>query len=103
MITIPRIALGLAALVAVGLSGCGPAQLAKGDVEEAAQQALTASAGQESPPVTCPSDMKAEVGATQVCSITLNDKPYDVTVTVIEYANGQAKFSAEVASEPRAE
>ena len=62
---------------------------------------LTASAGMPSPQITCPSDLRAEVGASMVCSIPLSGKTYDVTVTVTSVEGGKAKFSVVVASAPR--
>lgn len=97
------LALGFVAALTLGLLGCGPGQIDKADVEASAQQALTESVGQESPPISCPSDLEAEVGASEVCTITISDQPYDVTVTVTSVENGKAKFSAEVATEPRTE
>ena len=85
-----KLTLCLAAGLTIGLLGCGPGQVSKADVEANAQQTLTEKAGQPAPPITCPTDLKAEVGATEVCSITLNDKPYDVTVTVSSVENGNA-------------
>ena len=51
------------------LTGCSSQKtLAKSEVETQAQSALTASVGQQAPAITCPGDLDAKVGATEVTS-----------------------------------
>ena len=99
---------GIAVAVALPLTllvGCSqPKVIPQAEVQTQAAAALTAKVGQESPPITCPSDLDAKVGASEVCTITLDDKVYDVTITVnaIDSSTNQATFDVSVASTPRA-
>ncbi len=88
-------------LATVFLTGCGEAEVAKADVEKTAMTQLSASVGKPSPPITCPSGLKAKVGTKLVCSIELDGKPYDVDVTVTGIEGSTAKFDVEVAKAPR--
>jgi len=92
--------LGFLACLTLGVAHCGDSEIAKADLEQGAQKALTESVGKPAPPITCPSGLKAKVGASIVCSVTLTDKPYDVTVAVTSIEGGAAKYSVEVASKP---
>lgn len=79
------------------------ATLSKGDIETGAMAALSAKTGKTAPQITCPGDMKAEVGATQICAIQLDGKTFDVTITVTTVdENGKGQYTAEVAAAPRA-
>jgi hypothetical protein len=87
--------------ILVCLAGCGEAEVSKQDVEKAAQESLSKSAGKPAPPITCPSGLKAKVGSSLTCSITLDGKPYDVAVAVTAIEGSQATYSVEVASKPK--
>ena len=76
--------------------------LSKSEVETQAAAALTAQVGQQSPPITCPSDLEAKVGATMVCSTQLDSATYDVTVTITAVEGTNASFDVKVADKPRA-
>ncbi len=76
------------------------------EVEQQATAALAQSEGiplEEMPPLECPSDLTAEVGATMVCVIgdPAMGNTYDVTITV-ETVNGEdVGFDIQVADTPR--
>jgi len=76
--------------------------LSKADIETGAMAALSAKTGKTAPHITCPWDIKAEVGATQICAIPLDGKTYDVTITVTAVdESGKGQYTAEVAAAPR--
>ena len=83
------------------LAGCGDGEVAKVDIEQQAMKQLSASVGQESPPITCPNGLKATVGTKLVCSMPINDKQYDVTVIVGAVDGRNVKYTVEVADKPR--
>lgn len=99
-----------AAMTALLLSACsvsvGTASLSATEVEEQATAALAESQGiplEEMPPLECPSDLAAEVGAIMVCVIgdPAEGNTYDVTITV-ETVNGEdVGFDIKVADTPR--
>ncbi len=54
--------------LAVAVAGCGgPRTLDRAKVEKEAQGALSKSLGKQFPAVTCPGDLKQEMGATTRC------------------------------------
>lgn len=83
------------------LAGCGDPEVAKGDVEKNAATVLSAKVGKESPPITCPSGLKAKVGAAITCSMVIDGKTYDVGVNVTSIDGTNAKFDVAVADKPR--
>ena len=99
-----------AAVAALLLSACsvsvGTSSLSASQVEEKATAALAESQGiplEEMPPLECPSDLTAEVGASIVCVIgdPAQGNTYDVTITV-ETVNGEdVGFDIQVADVPR--
>ena len=99
-----------AAVAALLLSACsvsvGTSSLSASQVEEKATAALAESQGiplEEMPPLECPSDLTAEVGASIVCVIgdPAQGNTYDVTITV-ETVNGEdVGFDIQVADAPR--
>jgi hypothetical protein len=91
----------LALSTALALTACGPATITKEQAQTGAMAALTASVGMPSPQITCPADMPAVVGATQVCSMPVNGATFDVTITITSVEGTNAKFSVVVASTPR--
>jgi 2-methylaconitate cis-trans-isomerase PrpF len=90
-----------ALFTALSLTACGPGTLTKASVETGAMAALTAQVGQQAPQITCPGDMAAVVGTSQVCSMPRPSGTFDVTVTVTSIDGNTAKFSVVVASTPR--
>ena len=99
-----------AALAALLVSACtvsvGTSSLSSTEVEQKATAALADSQGvplEEMPPLECPSDLPAEVGASIVCVIgdPAQGNTYDVTITV-ETVNGEdVGFDIQVADAPR--
>ncbi len=84
------------------LIGCGEKTFSKADVETGSMEALSKKVGQPSPQITCPNDMKAKVGEKMVCSMPINAKTYDVTITVTSLGdNNIGNYDVEVASAPR--
>ena len=82
------------------LAGCSEAEVSKADVEQSAMKQLSATVGKQSPTITCPTGLKAKVGTKLVCSMPINDKPYDVTVTVTHVEGTDVKYDVEVADKP---
>jgi hypothetical protein len=100
----------LAAVAALVVSACsvsvGTATLPAAEVEEKATAALAESQGipiEEMPPLECPSDLAAEVGATMVCIIgdPTQGNTYDVTITVETVEGEDVGFDIQVADTPR--
>ena len=99
-----------AAMAALLVSACtvsvGTSSLSSTEVEQKATAALAESQGvplEEMPPLECPSDLPAEVGASIVCVIgdPAQGNTYDVTITV-ETVNGEdVGFDIQVADAPR--
>ena len=99
-----------AAVAALLLSACsvsvGTSSLSASQVEEKATAALAESQGiplEEMPPLECPSDLPAEVGASIVCVIgdPAQGNTYDVTITVETVEGEDVGFDIQVADVPR--
>lgn len=99
-----------ASLAAVLVSACsvsvGTPSLSSTEVEEKATAALAESQGvplDEMPPLECPSDLPAEVGASIVCIIgdPAQGNTYDVTITVETVEGEDVNFDIQVAEVPR--
>lgn len=97
-------------IVALLVSACsvsvGTASLSATEVEEQATAALAEAQGvplDDMPPLECPSDLAAEVGATMVCVIgdPAQGNTYDVTITVETVEGDNVGFDIQVADEPR--
>lgn len=98
-----------AASSALILSACtmtvGTPSLSSTEVEEKATAALAEGQGvplDEMPPIECPSDLPAEVGASIVCVIgdAAVGNTYDVTITVETVEGDDVSFDIQVADEP---
>lgn len=99
-----------ATVVALLVSACsvsvGTASLSATEVEGKATAALAESQGiplEEMPPLECPSDLLAEVGASIVCIIgdPAQGNTYDVTITVETVEGEDVGFDIKVADTPR--
>ena len=90
------------AVLALAVGGCGgTASVTSSDVAEQAQAALTQQVGQPAPPVDCPGDLPAEVGAKITCTILDGTTKYEVYITVTSVEDGdQVKFDVQVADTP---
>lgn len=105
-----RLLLAITAATSVALlSACtvsvGTPTLTAAEVEEKATAALAESQGvplAEMPPLACPSDMPAEVGATMVCVIgdAAVGNTYNVTITVETVEGEDVSFDIQVADQP---
>ncbi len=97
----------LVAAASLSLAACsksvsvGEPTVSKEQVQTNAQAQLTKVVGQKSPPISCPADLKAKLGEKMICTITLDGKPFDVTVTITSVDGTDAKFDVKVASTPR--
>jgi hypothetical protein len=83
----------------------GTASLSAAEVEEKATAALAEGQGiplEEMPPLECPSDLTAEVGASIVCVIgdPAVGNTYDVTITVETVEGDDVGFDIQVADQP---
>jgi hypothetical protein len=83
----------------------GTPSLSSTEVEEKATAALAEGQGvplDEMPPLECPSDLPAEVGASIVCVIgdAAVGNTYDVTITVETVEGEDVSFDIQVADEP---
>lgn len=76
----------------------GDDTISASNLETEASKSLTQETGQKPAAVDCPEDLKAEVGATEVCS--LEDQQggtYDMTITITSVDDeGNAEFNIQV-------
>ena len=84
----------------------GTLSLSADEVEQKATAALAEGQGiplEEMPPLECPSDLPAEVGASIVCVIgdPAQGNTYDVTITVETVDGDDVGFDIKVADIPR--
>lgn len=91
----------LAAALAVGLTACA-GTVARDDVAstikaQLAQQSINAGT------VSCPSDLKAEVGQSVRCEFAVDGQPVDAIATVTSVEGGKAKYDITTAARPIAE
>ena len=91
--------LSLALVACEGSVSIGGDSISKSEVEETASAALAEKVGQAPESFVCPSDLDAEVGARETC--TLTDKTgaeYDTTVTVTSVSDdgNDAEYDVEV-------
>jgi hypothetical protein len=86
--------LGALALLAVGLSACssGPGAVGKDDVAGQISSKMSDGSGSKPDSVSCPSDLKAEVGAEVNCEMKVKGEPFNVNVSVTSVDGNQAKF-----------
>ncbi|HEY4630897.1 MAG TPA: DUF4333 domain-containing protein, partial [Blastococcus sp.] len=95
--------LAIVPVLLVGLSACGgTATLSSDEVATKAEDALEKQVGTR-PDISCPEDVKAEVGATTRCTLTAGDDPteYGVSIKVKEVDGSNAKFDIQVDDQPK--
>ncbi len=82
------------AFVVFGLTGCssGPGAVGKADVAKQVSEKMTDAQGNKPDSVTCPTDLKAEVGAHLDCAMTVKGQPFNVNVTATSVDGDQVKF-----------
>jgi hypothetical protein len=71
----------------------------KNDVAKSISDQLTQQFGR-TPDVTCPNDLKGDVGATTRCKLTDQGSTYGVTVTVNSVEGGDVKYGFKVDDQP---
>ena len=89
-------------LLLVGLSACsGSGTLSADEVATKAEDALEQQVGVR-PTISCPDDLKAEVGAETRCTLTGADDPteYGVSIKVSEVNGNNVKFDIQVDDKP---
>ena len=84
-------------------------------LESQVQSQLSKQVGQQVPPITCPDEIDAEIGATTTCTFTGAEGTFNVTVTVTRvewgemipdgnspgnFVSGNAEFDLKVADKP---
>jgi hypothetical protein len=74
--------------------------VSKNDVAKSISDQLTQQFGR-TPDVTCPDDLKGDVGATTRCQLTDQGTTYGVTVTVNSVDGGDVKYSFKVDDQPQ--
>jgi hypothetical protein len=95
--TATLLATGCGASVSVGKK-----DVPKAKVEAQVAERLAAKFHQPQPAVSCPSDLRAKVGARLTCILVAqgDTAKYPVTVTVTSAEDGVATFTIEVAKQP---
>ena len=93
----------LVAALALTLAGCsGEKQVAEAEVEEQAATQLAAQVNQPKPDIDCPGPLKAEVGATLDCVLTVQGdaQRFPVTVTATSIEGDKVNFDVQVGDAP---
>lgn len=101
------VALAAFCLTAVGCSaevGIGDNVISESDLEDEVAQQLAKQVNQPEPDIDCPDGLKAEVGASTQCVLSVkgDSDRYAVTVTVneVDESTKEAHFDIEVGNEP---
>lgn len=80
------------AVAGAGACSSGPKTVSKGDVANQISTKMTAPNGQKPESVSCPDDLKGEVGAQINCTMKVNGQTSTVNVTVSSINGNQANF-----------
>ena len=94
-----RILAPVASLVVVAaLAGCGDATptVRQAKLEDAISEGLLKEVGQEPDDISCPGDLRGEVGETMRCTLTAADDKLGVTVKVTKVDGTNVKYVFEV-------
>ena len=88
---------------AIALVGCssGPPTVAKDDLAGEINKRLEEQVGRAPDSVTCPKDLKGEVGVTERCELKDGNDTYGVTVTVTGVEGADVKFDFKVDDRPQ--
>ncbi len=103
-----------AACLAAGagiLSGCGASgsvtvagdrtpSVPQKQLEINARKQLSAAVGRQAPPISCPGNLAAKVGATLKCSTRLDGRPYAVRLSVTSVKGTDVRYDVRVARHP---
>ena len=89
-------------------ASAGPLVVDKDLLSAEVQAQLTKKLGEQAPPINCPDDLAADVGATTTCLMRAPEGTYNVTVTVTDlnwtgfgnFGVGNAIFDTKVADQP---
>lgn len=90
--------LSATAAAALTLSACSSTPMVnESELEAQAEAALEQSLEGAVPPINCPGDLEAKVGAAMTCTTVEGGKTYDVIITVTSVdENGKVQFDVEV-------
>ena len=89
------------AALSIGLAACGDDAVSSGEIEEKAKTALSKEVGQTPKSISCPSDLDAEVGATETCTLTADDgTTIDMTAEVTSADGDNVELHFQVADQP---
>jgi hypothetical protein len=108
------VVMGVVAATSLLLAACSasvtnkPMVVDKDLLSAQVQAQLTKKLGEQAPPISCPDDLAADVGATTTCLMTAPKGTYNVTVTVTDlkwtgfgnFGVGNAIFDTKVADQP---
>jgi hypothetical protein len=85
---------GAMAGLIVGMAACssGPKVVGKGDVANQITSKMTGASGNKPVSVSCPDDLKAQVGAQLNCEMKVKGQKFNVNVTVTSVNGSQANF-----------
>lgn len=78
----------------------GGVSVAKDDVAKEISEQLTQEVGRAPDSVSCPTDLKGEVGATVRCKLEGDGETYGVTATVTKVDGSDVRFDIKVDDEP---
>ena len=93
--------LGIAGLAAVAACSFGSVTVDKDKVSEEVSKQLEGEVGRAPETVTCPGDLKGEVGVTMRCKLEDAGETYGVEVKVTEVDGSNVKFDIKVDDEPQ--
>lgn len=85
-----------AAILALGLSGCGGVTVSQEKVEKTVSDQLEAQVGQKPDKIECPSDLTGKVGETMKCTLTAGADQLGVNVKVTDVDGTDVKFDIQV-------
>ncbi|MFI5624417.1 DUF4333 domain-containing protein [Nocardioides sp. NPDC051685] len=85
-----------AAILALGVSGCGGVAVSQEKVEKTISDQLEAQVGQKPDKIECPGDLSGKVGETMKCTLTAGADELGVNVKVTEVDGTDVKFDIQV-------
>ena len=94
-----RVLTAVASLVALAaLAGCGDSTptVRQAKLENAISKGLLKEVGQEPDDISCPGDLRGEVGETMRCTLTAADDELGVTVKVTKVKGTKVRYVFEV-------
>lgn len=83
--------------LALAITGCSATLAAnRSQVEEAIAASLAPQLPSQIENVTCPGDLRGEIGATLQCTMVVNDREHKVDLTVTSIEETRVNFTVEV-------